>query len=119
MEDKLKIGILLDDHFIPSWEYKIIEDIHNSDFAGIVLVIMNKRDHQHPEKKEKQPYFSMLKLLEKTDRLVFKKEPDHDLKKNLSELICDIPMVNISYEKRAFIRKHLRAGYQRNCNSRA
>ena len=96
MEEKLKIGILLDDHIVPSWEYKIIEDIHKSDFAGIVLIIMNKRDHRLSEKKGKQPYYTMLKLLEKTDWLVFKREPDHDLKKDLSELIRNIPLVNIS-----------------------
>ncbi len=96
MEEKLKIGILLDDHIIPSWEFKIIEDIHKSDFAGIVLVIMNKRDHRHTEEKGEQSYFTMLKLLEKADRLVFNRKDDHDLKKDLSELTRNIPLVDIS-----------------------
>ena len=96
MEEKLKIGILLDDHLIPSWEFKIVEEIYNSDFAGIELVIMNKRDHRRLEKKGIQPYFTMLKLLETTDRLVFKKKFDHYMKKDLSGLIHDIPLVNIS-----------------------
>jgi hypothetical protein len=96
MKEKLKIGILLEDHIIPSWEFKIVEDIHNSDFAVIVLVILNKGDQRHAENKGKQSYITLLKLLEKADRLVFKREDDHDLRKDLSELIHDIPLINIS-----------------------
>ena len=39
MKEKLRIGILLNDYSIPSWEYKILEDLSGSDFAEFISVI--------------------------------------------------------------------------------
>jgi hypothetical protein len=96
MKEKLKIGILLNNHIIPSWEFKIVKDIYNSAFAEIVLVIINKSDPRHSEKKRKRLAHTILKLLDKTDRIVFKRKVDYDLKKDLSHLFRDIPHLDIS-----------------------
>lgn len=44
MKPKLKIGIFIDSYFVPYWEYAIIEQIQNSDFAEISLIVRNISD---------------------------------------------------------------------------
>lgn len=95
MKEKLKIGILLNNHIIPSWEFKIVKDINNSSFAEIVLVIINKSDPLHSEKRGNQLAHSLLKLLDKTDKVVFKRKVDYDMKKDVSDLLRGIPELDI------------------------
>ena len=42
MRNKIKIGILLNNYFVANWAYKMIEEINNSSFAEIVLVVKNE-----------------------------------------------------------------------------
>ncbi|GAH39425.1 unnamed protein product, partial [marine sediment metagenome] len=72
MREKLKIGILLNNYFIPSWEYQILKDLSNSDFAKIVLVIRNKSKYSLAGKREWSLAHTVIKLLEKADRVIFK-----------------------------------------------
>ena len=41
MKNKLRIGVLLNNYLIPSWAYKMIDEINNSSYAEIVLIIKN------------------------------------------------------------------------------
>jgi hypothetical protein len=94
MKEKLKIGLLLNNYFIPSWEYQIVADIANSDYAKIVLVIKN--DPVLAGEKETGVPNGIIKLIEKTDRAVFKTRPDYKLKKDISSLLKDVYELEIS-----------------------
>jgi len=48
---KLRIGILLDDFHVPMWEYKMFQNIINSDYAELSLVILNSNEKPTTENK--------------------------------------------------------------------
>ena len=95
MKEKLKIGILLNDYFIPSWEYQILADITNSGFAKIVLVIKN--DFAPVTAKKIAVTNGIIRFIKKTDRAVFKTSPDYMLKKNASVLFQDVYKLEIRH----------------------
>lgn len=41
---KLRVGLLLNDFNISAWSFKMIENIVNSDFAEIILIVMNDNE---------------------------------------------------------------------------
>ena len=90
MKKKLKIGILLNGYDLPAWQYKIIEELTLSDFAGISLVVRNLENgpaiqtHYLPV-----PY----SLHRKADRLIFGNKYDYDRVRNIEVLIRDIPEI--------------------------
>ena len=90
MRDKLKIGVLLNDFFIPYWEYQIIDHIKNSDFAEIVLVIINISVCSSASGKKRRIATGIAKLIEKADRLAFKTSVDYKLKKDTTDTLKNI-----------------------------
>lgn len=44
----LRIGVLVDDCTVPAWTARIVEDIQNSGFARVILVIRNGERHDRP-----------------------------------------------------------------------
>ena len=48
---KLRIGIMLDDFHVPMWEYTMFQNIINSDYAEISLVILNSNEKPITENK--------------------------------------------------------------------
>lgn len=96
MVEKLKIGILLNNYLIPSWEYQILKDLHNSDFAKIVLLIRNESKYSLAGEKKRSLVHTVIKLLEKTDRVIFKRRLDYNLKKDVSDLFQDIPQLDMN-----------------------
>jgi hypothetical protein len=96
MKAKLKVAILLNRLSIPSWQYSIVSDIKNSDFADIVLVIMNNPDHSESGRHESSFGHSLIRLLDKTDKLIFKGKHEYDVKKNVSELVKDVPQLDVN-----------------------
>ena len=95
MKEKLRIGILLNETTIPSWEYHVLKELSNSDFAQIVLVIRNKSGYRSEEKREKSSARIVIKLLEKADRGIFKERFDYKLEKDVSGLLKDVPEIDI------------------------
>jgi hypothetical protein len=95
MKEKLRIGILLNSHIIPSWEFRIVKVINDSDYAEIVLVILNKSVPIYPENINNQPAPGLLRLLDRTDRIVFDRKINYDLKKDASDLLRDIPQLEL------------------------
>jgi hypothetical protein len=95
MKEKLKIGILLHNYFVPSWKYQILNDIKNSDFAKIVLVIRANSMLSSDRKKNRLTIF-LIKLIEKADRAVFKTKSDYKLQKDASELFQEVKILNSS-----------------------
>ena len=64
MKAKLRVGILLNNYFIHAWEYKIVEEIINSDFAEIKLLIKNESGNTQLLKIKKKLGFRVLRLHE-------------------------------------------------------
>ena len=96
MKEKLKIGILLNNTFIAAWEFQILKDILDSASAEIVVIVRNKSDHPHVEKKENQLAPTLLKLLDKTDEIVFSGKGDYNQKKDVSGLLRNIPELDLN-----------------------
>ena len=48
--EKLKIGLLLDDTNVDAWIFKLVEDLKNSNYAEINLIVLNgntKKPHEN------------------------------------------------------------------------
>ena len=90
MNNKLKIGILLNSFDLPAWKYNIIEEINLSDYADISLVIRNlKISSTVLTTQSPFPY----RLHQKADRLIFGRENDYDRLKSIKFLIREIPEI--------------------------
>lgn len=101
-KNKLKIGILLDDINIPAWSYKMINDIAESDYADIGLVIIDdvrkntnlkKQSHSSTTFKNKCSL-----IIRKTLELIYKKTierntylPDANKMVSSSLLLSEVP----------------------------
>ncbi|MBK9359030.1 MAG: hypothetical protein IPN08_16905 [Bacteroidales bacterium] len=46
MKPKLRVGIFIDSYLVPDWEYTIIENIRNSHYAEICLIVVNAVDRR-------------------------------------------------------------------------
>ncbi|MFH1120032.1 MAG: hypothetical protein V1775_09415 [Bacteroidota bacterium] len=44
MKPKLRIGVFVDSFFVPNWEYVILENIQNSGYAEVCLIVYNAID---------------------------------------------------------------------------
>jgi hypothetical protein len=97
MKQKLKIGILLNSPIIPAWQFKILQDINKSEYAEFKLLIRNEIRQPVSENRRGKLAHSILKLLDKTDRLIFKSKVDYDCKKDVTELFGSIPELDLSF----------------------
>ena len=95
MKEKLKIGILLDNYFIPSWKYRILLDIINSEFAKIILVIKDNSTYSSEEKKNRF-IIGLIKLVEKADRAIFTTKSDYKQEKDSAVLFENVQIMNIT-----------------------
>ena len=95
MKAKLRVGILLNNYFIHAWEYKIVEEIINSDFAEIKLLIKNESGNTQLLKIKKKLGFRVLRLHERIDKILFKNKSDYYERKNISDLLKNVPEIII------------------------
>ncbi len=95
MNEKLRIGILLNSHNIPSWEFHIVNVINDSDYAKIVLVILDKSIPICSDNNTNYSVSRLLRLLDSIDRIIFSRKIDYDLKKDSSDLLRDIPQLEL------------------------
>ena len=42
MKEKLKIGLLINDFYIPAWAYEMVNQIEKSNYASIALIVKKK-----------------------------------------------------------------------------
>jgi hypothetical protein len=96
MKEKLRIGILLHEFDISSWESQIINRLINSDFAGIVLVIKDNTIDSSADRSKNRVANGLVRLIEKTDRLIFKTHADYKRKTDISGLLNNITRVDIN-----------------------
>ena len=106
-KSKLRIGILLDDYDVPAWQYKMFENIKNSDYADIKLLIINDNEKSHPNttilSKLRNNYGQITHLMIRKS-LVFiynkligrnTKLPDADKKENCEALLKNIQTIKV------------------------
>jgi len=86
MKERLRVGVLLNDYQLPYWEYKIIEQLFDSDYSKILVAIRNKLPISPVNKKDENGF---IKLIEKTDKLVFKQLLDYETAKDASIFFKD------------------------------
>ncbi len=102
MKEKLRVGLLLDDVIVPAWAYRMVEIIHQSHYASIVLLVVNDSQPQGDKPsaagfKIGQRVFGKLldvaqeKLIERADYA-----PDAFADKDLDPLLKDFPVVRVT-----------------------
>lgn len=92
MESKIKIAFILDSYIVPRWKYKIIEDIINSDYSVVSLIVFNN-DGLFNSSQSASSVFSLLKLYQVIDKSVFGKKSDYSQNCSLLGLIQNIPTI--------------------------
>ena len=104
--NKLKIGILIDTYNIPQWAFKMLEEIHKSHYARIVLLVKNDninssqqtlyqkiREHSH-----RLFYIGLMKL----EQRVFHITPDAFEPRDISRLLSDVPCICVTPHQKNF-----------------
>jgi hypothetical protein len=98
MNERLNIGILLNDLFIPSWVIKILEDLQNSDYAKLIFIIINESKSNSHKISNQPKDHTLIKILEKADRLLFNPRFDSLRKKNVTDLFKDVHIIPAKLE---------------------
>lgn len=89
MKEKIKIGVLLKDHTIKIWQYRILEKLHNSEFSELVLVI---ESDGNTAKSNSGNYSAMYRFHERLDRWLYKDRFDYDTEIDFSKMAGGIPV---------------------------
>lgn len=94
MSVKLKIGLLISDELIPQWEYELANEVLNSEYAGIEVVIISDREHvsQHGS----QPVSFFFRLHNRIDSLLFLGKNNCTVKRNILDLTGDARKVKLN-----------------------
>jgi len=107
MQNKLKVGVLLDSFEIPNWAYSMLENIQQSGYAEISLVIRNRAvkvpaKYYHFmnlfRKRQKIPFLSYLAL----ERRLFRNDPDAFEIKNAASLLAAAKLINVVPRKTTY-----------------
>ena len=96
MREKLKIGLLLNTPFLPAWEYKIINEIKSSDYAVISLIIRNQSTNSITKERKDSSGSLIFRLHQMIDRVVFATRNSYFKKKDISEIVKDVPELKIN-----------------------
>jgi hypothetical protein len=98
LNKKLEIGLLVDCCMISSWEYEFIEELKDSEYSRIALVVMNEKHLPAYEWKSGQGSF-IFRLHQKIDQLLFLRKQNYAVKKDICKLIKDGPSIRINSTK--------------------
>lgn len=99
MNKKLEIGLLVDSHLIPFWEYAAIEELSNSEYSLITLVIKSETTTFKRQKSVKVSFLFRLHM--KIDRLIFLRGKNYMLQKDLFVLLNNVPSIKVHTIKKA------------------
>jgi len=91
VKEKLRIGLLIDDFYLPAWNIKMLEEIIHFEGSEIVLIVKNGRVKSLKKsvfhRLFSRPEYFLYNLYTELDRKIFRQNPDVLDKKNiLSEL---------------------------------
>ena len=101
MKPKLKVGILVDSYFVPYWEYTILENIQNSHYAEISLIVYNAIDRKSLKYRLNRIWRNRKRLIfvlyKKLDDYFFKPycNPDAFTKRDIRPLLLKSDILNI------------------------
>ena len=105
MNDKLRIGILIDSCQIPNWAFKMLERIDGSNYAEIVLIVKN--DTPTPSKnlyrklKDNYQILSFVALM-RLEKVVFRSEPNAFETKEIRQLAPNTPCITVNPIQKEF-----------------
>ncbi len=96
---KLRIALLMDSFSQPRWVHKIIEDIHGSQFAEIVLIVIKNASNNQSRSLFQRVSLGVNKLLwalcSKLDNLALSPYPDPFEPIHIGQAAEDWPMVTV------------------------
>ncbi len=98
MHSKFKIGILLDSFTVAAWQYKMIEKIIHLDCAKIDLIILNDAmgfESTKYQRVKKNWHKIIFYLYDRTDRILFRKNPDAFEKMDLFDLLPNTKVMKV------------------------
>jgi len=106
MNNKLRIGILVDSDQIPNWTFKMLERVHASNYAEFVLIVKN--DTPTPSKKSvyrkvRDNFGRLIYLvLTRIDDAIFKSEPNAFEPKHIHQLLPNTPSITVKPIQKSF-----------------
>jgi hypothetical protein len=100
MNQKLKLGILLDSFNVPAWEHRVIEQILNGNSGRFVLVILNDEKGKPENTKRIASFYSIFNQI---DKKIFTKQPDPFSQKNVEKFFRDVPVIKAVTKKNGAI----------------
>jgi hypothetical protein len=92
LNKKLEIGILIDKYDVPSWEYELIREIRDSEYSRLALIMLMD-NHLHDKGKKHGQGTSLFRLHQKIDHLAFMGKQNYAIKRDIGELVKDIPLI--------------------------
>ncbi len=102
---KLRIGLLINSYAIPSWAYKLVENINKSDHSEIILVVKRKSSQSQKQSIFKTMWDNRNELLfilyAKFEKQFFKLNPDAFATKDLKSII-DCPEIEVTPKETKF-----------------
>ena len=99
MSRKLEIAILIDKFTVPSWEYEVVKEINDSQSSHIALVIMTGDKILTDGKKSGKGNF-VFRMHNKIDHFVFLGRHNYSERRDIGELVKDVPKIQISPSQR-------------------
>lgn len=94
MRDKIKIGILISDPMILSWELSFIEEINRSQYSRIALIIYDIAEETCKKQSERKAT-CFFRIHHKLDRLIFLNRACYENKYELSKSANDVPCIKL------------------------
>jgi len=94
LKSKLRIGLLVNGYKIPAWKYRIIDQIHESEYAEIVCVIVSPVPEAAKGKGKHVLTSLLIRSVEVMDRLIFRTGNDYNAIKDISALVKDLPVLD-------------------------
>ncbi|MDM7918821.1 MAG: hypothetical protein QUS12_06600 [Methanosarcina sp.] len=100
MNNKLKIGIIINSNSVQAWVYKVIEDLVASDFAELALVIYcNDLNGSSGSSTNSGSLIS--RLHRKLDMLLFRKADAYNVSKDLSQLVNGVNEIRVNITRKS------------------
>ena len=105
---KLRIGLLLDAFDVSAWEYAVIRQLLESDYATVALVVLNEQRPRSLGRQFQRLWTNKHKIVHyvysKLDRKLFKSKcvPDAFEERDASKLLQDVPVLQVKPRQTTF-----------------
>ncbi len=96
MKSKVTVGILINDFIIPQWIYSCIENLIESDYASVTLIIIKEQQWRSKRQWVKPGGFLLTRMFEAIDGLIFNNRHNSHLKKNINSLTHRTSVVDLT-----------------------